>query len=123
METIIIPTSKAEHLIRKSRSLRFVLPLKNNEGSRVFPDKEIYVRLPETGKKRVIVLHSGAPDPNEGLIELELVLQILKDRQIRPEVFFSYFPYGQQDAVFLKGETNAAEGIMKKLVAAVNKNN
>jgi ribose-phosphate pyrophosphokinase len=66
--------------------------------------------------KRVIVLHSGAPRPNEGLIELELILQILRDNQIEPEVFFTYFPYGMQDRIFEKGETNVAENLVEKLI-------
>ena len=66
--------------------------------------------------KRVIVLHSGAPKPNEGLTELELILQILRDNQIKPEVFFTYFPYGMQDKVFERGETNVAENLVEKLI-------
>ncbi len=67
-------------------------------------------------KGRVLVLHSGSPKPNEGLMELELILQILRDNHTRPDVFFSYFPYGMQDKVFEKGETNVAENLIEKLV-------
>lgn len=67
----------------------------------------------------MVILHSGAGAPantNTGLMELELILQILKDHQIKPEVFFTYFPYGRQDKVFELGETNVAENLVKKFI-------
>jgi len=122
MKNFLIFTSKTEHLaekIRKSlKDFKVVFVGKNKDGKNYFPDGEAYARLNSTeGMKdaRVVVLHSGCPDPNGGLIELELILQILKDNKIAPEVFFTYFPYGQQDKVFQKGETNAAESLIKKL--------
>lgn len=123
MKIFIIPTSTAEHLIRgiKNRSKNFevVFPNLNKDGKRHFPDGEIYMKILKAGKlrnKRVIVLHSGAPKPNEGLVELELILQILRDNNIKPEVFFTYFPYGMQDKIFENGETNIAENLIEKLV-------
>ena len=50
------------------------------------------------------------------MIELELTLQILKDNGIKPEIFFTYFPYGMQDEVFKKGEINVAENLIEKLI-------
>ena len=47
---------------------------------------------------------------------LELILQILRDNDVRPEVFFTYFPYGMQDKIFEKGETNVAENLIEKLI-------
>ncbi len=123
MKTFIIPTSTTEHLVanlkRKTKNIEFTFPEKNKEGERFFPDGEVYMRISRVNNlkdKRVIVLHSGTPNPNEGLIELELILQILKDYKIKPELFFTYFPYGRQDRVFERGETNAAEGLVKKLI-------
>ncbi|MBU4274711.1 ribose-phosphate diphosphokinase [Patescibacteria group bacterium] len=123
MKPTIIFTSTTKHLIknlkRKMRHFEFILPDKNKEGKGFFPDREVYVRISQINNlknKRVIILHSGAPNPNEGLIELELILQILKDHKIKPELFFTYFPYGQQDRVFQRGETNAAESLVKKLI-------
>jgi len=119
----IIPTSTAEHLAKiikpKIGNLQIIFPEKNRERERYFPDGEVYIKIFQAKKlkgKRVIVLHSGAPAPNEGLIELELILQILRDNNIKPEVFFSYFPYGMQDKAFEKGEINVAENLIKKLV-------
>jgi len=123
MRTYLIPISAAEHLgkniLKKNGDLEVIFPNFSRDGKRYFPDGEVYMRILKANKlkgKRVIVLHSGAPRPNEGLIELELILQILRDNKIKPEVFFTYFPYGMQDRVFEKGETNAAENLIEKLV-------
>lgn len=122
MKTFIIPTSSAEHLAKrigaKKKSVEIIFPEKNKEGKRCFPDGEIYMRISKANKlksKKVVVLHSGAPKPNQGLIELELILQILKSNNVKPEVFFTYFPYGMQDKVFEKGEINVAENLIEKL--------
>ncbi|MBZ9569683.1 ribose-phosphate pyrophosphokinase-like domain-containing protein [Patescibacteria group bacterium] len=122
MRTFIIPTSQVEHLrkniLAKTEAPKVILAELSKDGKRYFPDGEVYMRILKANRlkgKRVIVLHSGAPKPNEGLVELELILQILKDYKIKPEVFFSYFPYGKQDEVFEEGETNAAKNLIEKL--------
>jgi len=119
----LIPTSQVLHLVnnifKRSKNFEVVFPNLSRDGKRCFPDGEVYVKIPnlnELRNKRVTVLHSGAPKPNEGLVELELILQILRDYNLKPEVFFSYFPYGMQDEVFEKGETNVAENLIEKLV-------
>jgi len=123
MKSAVILTSTTEHLAKdlkeKLKDGELIFLDKNKEGERFFPDGETYIRISKISNlktKRVIVLHSGAPKPNESLVELELILQILKDHKIKPEVFFTYFPYSQQDKVFLKGETNATESLIKKLI-------
>jgi len=123
MKTFIIPTSAAEHLMKsfltKTKAFKVIFPAKSKDEKRYFPDGEIYMRILKANRlrdKKVVVLHSGASKPNEGLTELELILQILRDNQIKPEVFFSYFPYGMQDKVFEKGETNVAENLIEKLI-------
>jgi ribose-phosphate pyrophosphokinase len=123
MKTFVIFTSAAEHLAanlrKKAGNLELVFPEKNKEGRRSFPDGEVYIRISAINKLkngRVIILHSGIPDPNAGLVELEMILQILKDRKIRPEIFFTYFPYCRQDKAFERGETNVAENLIRKLV-------
>ena len=133
MKSYILYTSQTEYLMEKiskssfSNNLQIISSNLNKDGKRYFPDGEIYVSLPHAFLKRfenqnkrrggrIVVLHSGAPNPNEGLVEFELTLQILKDNNIKPEVFFTYFPYGMQDKVFLKGETNVAENLIEKLV-------
>lgn len=116
----IIPTSAAEHLLGSDPGLTPILPGKNREGKRYFPDGEVYLKLPQGAKftkgAKLLVLYSGSPQPNDGLVELELILQILKDKELSSEVFFSYFPYGMQDKVFEKGEINVARSLAHKLV-------
>ena len=124
MKPAIIFTSTAKHLAenlkRRIRNFELIFPEKNKEGKGFFPDGEIYTRISQINNlkgRRVVILHSGAPDPNNGLIELEMILQILKDHKIKPEIFFTYFPYGRQDRAFQEGETNAAESLVKKLTS------
>lgn len=120
MQISIICTDAAEHIGRKLADLysfRVIFPKKNREGKRFFPDGEIYNKIPEVKSLQgeVVVLHSGAPNPNDGLVQLEQVLAILKREKIRPIVFFLYIPYGKQDQAFVPGETNAAEDLLDKL--------
>ncbi len=124
---IIIPNSSAEHLCKlaqsKKKNISIILPTTNKDGEKLFPDGEIYMKIPNSSRlknKRIIVLHTGMPNPNDGLIEIELILQILKDEGAKPEIFFSYFPYGMQDSVFEKGETNIAENLIEKLINYYN---
>lgn len=123
MPFFLIPTSAAEYLALSLDSIigknRVIFSEKNRDGKRYFPDGEVYVKISKAHllkSKRVVVLHSGAPKPNEGLIELENILQILNNSEARSvEIFFTYFPYGTQDTVFEKGEANMAESLIKKL--------
>ena len=118
----LIPTVQAQHLADKLqlKNISVISPALNKDGLRYFPDGELYVKIPSANRlkgKRVVVLHSGAPHPNEGLIELELILQAVKEVKASPiDVFFAYFPYGMQDKAFAKGETNVAENLVEKLL-------
>ena len=128
MRVYLISTSEAEHLAKRVKRLQpthypiyfeVIFPTENVDGKRYFPNGEVYVKILNLNKlenRRVIALHSGTPKPNEGLIELELILQILKESGIKPEVFFTYFPYGMQDEIFEKGETNVSKNLIEKLV-------
>jgi ribose-phosphate pyrophosphokinase len=118
----IILTSKSEYLSEKlkknTRSYRILLPQKNKDKKYVFPDGEIFVRVDEKkiSKGRTVIVHTGSPDPNGGLVELEMILALLKNRNVRPEIFFTYFPYSLQDREFSQGELNAARSIVEKLI-------
>lgn len=135
MATVIIPTSSAEHIGAKLKALGAGVMFldKNKDGKGVFPDGEVYARISGVGSlagKRAVVLHSGMPGPNRGLIELFNVLRILKEpaesreagnkkyaytKLAKPksvEVFFLYFPYGMQDKIFQTGEAGMAEHLM-----------
>ena len=123
MQNILL-TSSAEHLAenlkKKGKNLNLVCLGKNKDNSRIFPDGEVYVKIPEIGKlkgKKVVVIHSGQPAPNEGLLELELALQILKENSVEIEIFFTYFSYGMQDDIFEKGESNFAKNLLNKFFA------
>ena len=120
-ELTIIPTLRAEHLAKLMSAPKYseIVYLEGNkEGKRFFPDGEIYAKLSKTELgKRIVILHAGAPDPNAGIVELEMLLRILTDLGYKNvEIFFSYFPYGMQDNPKHPGETNAAENLIQKLV-------
>ena len=121
----IIPTSQAEHIGKRlaKKGLKVIFPEKNKEGKRYFPDGEVYTRISEIDKLKgkTIILYSGAPNPNDGLVELEMLLEILRKSKAKPiEVFFTYFSYGKQENIFDEGETNASENLVKKLVRYYN---
>ena len=141
--TTIIPTSTSEHIGTRLKELgaSVIFPDKNKDNKNVFPDGEIYTRISNIKKlsgKRAVVLHSGMPDPNKGLIELFSVLRTLnapieskelsekkfEHKKIEPpaqiEVFFLYFPYGMQDKIFQTGEANMAQHIFDILVNYYN---
>jgi len=121
--TTIISTTQTEHIAKKLTNYNVMFIDKNKEGKRHFPDGEVYVRLSKIDEivGRVVVLHSGAPSPNQGFVELKMILEILKKSKASPvEVFFTYFPYGMQDKIKEKGETNMAENVIKELAEYYN---
>lgn len=114
----LIVTTPARHLIPSLRKDFSIIELKkNNDGKRVFPDGEVYARFEgELLKGRVVIIHAGSPRPNDGIVELEMALAVLRRAGVPDiEVFFTYFPYGMQDKIFQEGETNAAEDLLMKL--------
>jgi len=119
----IIPTTQAEHIgkkLAKDKGVNVIFPDVNKEKRRQFPDGEIYERISDVKdiRGKAVVLHSGAPDPNEGLVELMMLLNILKQSGTSSrEVFFTYFPYGRQDNRFQMGETNFAEDLVRMLTS------
>jgi len=117
----IILDSTSEYLFNSldKKGLPIFICDRNKDKKYNFPDGEAYIRVGSLNKikGRSVIIHSGAPNPSKGLIELEMLLSILKTKKIKPlEVFFTYFPYGQQDKVFLPGELNMARDILDKLV-------
>ena len=123
MNLSIIPTSSAEHLgklLKDKKDVNVIFPDKNKEGKNYFPDGEVYTRLSKVNElyDRTVLIHSGAPNPNRGLVELEMLLDIVRKSKTKQiEVFFTYFPYGMQDKIFRKGETNAAKNLIKKITS------
>jgi len=124
MKTDIVVTSSAEHLAKiLSKNSAFSIHYlgKNKDDKKYFPDGEVYVNLEDFSGERVVVLHSGAPSVNDGLVELEFLLGLLKERKTKSvELFLTYFPYGKQDMAFKAGEINAAETLISKWIEFYN---
>ncbi len=124
-KNLIIPTWNARRFMapkfrtKHNDSGTVVLPTPNKEGLFHFPDGEIYLRLPGIGDaKNIIVVHAGYPNPNEGLIELYMMLDIIRRYapQARLTVVFTIFPYARQDKIRAEGELNTAEVMIQKLI-------
>ncbi len=105
-----ILTPSAEHLGLDGETLR----LHPGDDTRVFPDGEVYVSLPEIPDDPVVV-HSGQPHPNQGLAFLDGVLARCREADTTPAVAFTYLPYGRQDARFHPGTVNAARHLLHRL--------
>lgn len=110
---VVIKTPSAEHLNIDG------IVLKNHpkNGRKVFPDKEVYVQLPEIQDiENAKIIHSASPRPNQSMMFLYGILEILKESEIELEIFFTYFPYSMQDNSFFDGTLNRAKSIIEKLV-------
>lgn len=119
----LILTSSVLHLLpqlKRFAGFSVMVSVPNKDGKNIFPDGELYVCFPGRfrAEERVVVLHSGAPHPNRGLMELEMMLAALRRAGVSGvEIFFTYMPYGMQDKIARNGETNAAEDLLHKLVS------
>jgi len=119
----LIPTSTAEHIalrMKDNRDFNVIVPDKNKDGKRLFPDGEVYTKISNIDHtaKRVVVIHAGQPNPNAGLVELDMTLQILNNVDVKNiELFFTYIPYGMQDNEFETGEVNAVKALLTKLTS------
>lgn len=118
----IIPTSFSSHIAKKlenKKGLEIIRTTTNRDKKNFFPDGEVYTALSgiKKGEKKCVVIHSGSPHPNRGLMELKIILEILKNLKVQSiELFFAYFPYGMQDDIFDKGEANMAESLIKEFL-------
>ncbi len=80
----IIPTTKAVHVAKRLQEMNqnVILPTGNRDNKSHFPDGELYARvreIEELSGERIVVLHSGQPNPNSGLVELYSILEILNN--------------------------------------------
>jgi len=119
--TNIILTTETEHFAEKlvNKNINIFLIDKNKDNRRLFPDGEVYVKLSKIKKikGKTVIIHSGMPNPNQGIIELKSVLEILRKEKIGPiEIFFTYFPYGMQDHIIEEGETSSAENFIREFI-------
>ncbi|RLM53919.1 hypothetical protein DVK02_10860 [Halobellus sp. Atlit-31R] len=110
VEPLVTPS--AEHLDVDARRLAS----HPQNGTRAFPDGEVYVQLPALDDAdEVVVIHSGQPTPNRGLAYLYGALSALADRDHAVSVLFTYVPYGRQDEAFYEGTLNYARSICRLL--------
>jgi phosphoribosylpyrophosphate synthetase len=108
----VIKTPQAEHLDIEG----LTLAEHPKDNSKVFPNKEVYVQLNESNHdEHVTVIHSGGSEPNKSLMYLYGLLDILKERGVKTEILFTYFPYSMQDKEFFDGTLNYSRAIIRKL--------
>jgi len=85
-------------------------------GTRQFPDSEVYVQLGDLDDvEEVLLVHSGQPHPNRGLAFLYGALAALAERECSLSVLFPYVPYGRQDKAFYEGTVNYVRSIFRVL--------
>ncbi len=107
-DTMIIPSSTSLNLsISLSRLLgeKVVIPER-----KVFPDGELYVRIPEKPKmdERIIVVGS-THQPDRNWVELLLLLDASMRLSEETILIVPYYGYSRQDKVFRDGEPVSAE--------------
>lgn len=113
----IICTPAAEHLDLDAHTL----DRHPSNDSREFPDGEVYVQLERVASlDEALIVHSGAPDPNDGMMYLYGLLDLLAEHDVRTEVCLTYAPYSRQDASFFPGTLNYAESILHLLATAAD---
>jgi ribose-phosphate pyrophosphokinase len=83
--------------------------------SRIFPDEESYLRIPESVKdKKVVVVHSCFPQQDKRLIELFMILENAIDLGAKEIIsVIPYLAYARQDKRFRDGETIGVSTIAK----------
>lgn len=83
--------------------------------SKIFPDEESYLRIPESIKdEKVVVIHSCFPQQDKRLIELFMILdnaRVLGAKEIISVI--PYLAYARQDKRFRDGETIGISTIAK----------
>jgi ribose-phosphate pyrophosphokinase len=115
----VIPTQFALHIAPnlEKRGAKLIYPLKNRDNSFYHPDGTFYTRIPEAEglDGDVLVLHSGAPNPNRGNVELDFILSILEWYAVDFDVFMLYYPYCRQDHICEPGETVYAKELARAI--------
>lgn len=108
----LIATPSAEHLDLDALRLAF----HPRNGSRRFPDDEVYVQLEEVETvDRAVVVHAGQPSPNRGLAYLYGTLELLVEHDCLVTLVFSYVPYSRQDASFYEGTLDYVRSVLRKV--------
>lgn len=83
--------------------------------SKIFPDEESYLRIPESIKdEKVVVIHSCFPQQDKRLIELFMILDTAIDLGAKEIIsVIPYLAYARQDKRFRDGETIGVNTIAK----------
>ena len=108
---MIVPSSVSENLARRIAQLvdeKVVTPKR-----RIFPDGELYVRIPETDDEITVIGSTHQPDRN--WVELLLLVDAARRITENVNVVIPYYGYGRQDKVFLPGEPISAEVFARAL--------
>jgi ribose-phosphate pyrophosphokinase len=108
----VVVTPPAEHLDMDADRL----DPHPDDGRREFPDGEAIVRLEDVDSyEEVMLVHAGMPTPDSGLSYLLGALDLLKQHDVRTELFFTYMPFGMQDEAFHDGTLNRARALLDLL--------
>ena len=90
---------------------RLVIPEK-----RVFPDGELYVRVPAEPDERAIVINSLLPPQDRSFMELLLTVEALRGMGVDDvTLVIPYMAYSRQDKRFLPGEPISLKVILETL--------
>ena len=83
--------------------------------SKIFPDEESYLRIPESIKdEKIVIIHSCFPQQDKRLIELFMILDTAIDLGAKEIIsVIPYLAYARQDKRFRDGETNGVNTIAK----------
>ncbi len=82
----------------------------------IFSDGETYIRLPPMQKKDVVVLQSGAPQPNDALIDLLFMLDaVFRGKPRSVSVVLPFLPYRRQERQDRAGEAVGAAVVARCL--------
>lgn len=120
MQTLIISCSNSRELAQKiarHAKLQFnALIIKN------FPDGELYVRYPiDVRNKKIILVQSMHPQPNEALTESLLAIHTAKKQGAKEVILIApYLAYLRQDKQFHKGEC-VSNSIIAQLLSAADR--
>lgn len=112
MSKIIASSEYLELAARVSKLTNFELIKKV---TRIFPDKEVYIRLKkyDFDQEKVFIIHSLYPNQNENLVRLLLTIDLVKDYNGLPYLVLPYLAYARQDKRFQAGEAHSLKTVAK----------
>ncbi len=88
--------------------------------SKIFPDGESYVRIPETVKdNEVVVVQSTFPEQDKRLMELFFISETLRDMgATKVHAVVPYLAYSRQDRRFMEGEAISVKTVLRMISQA-----